>query len=264
MDGLCFKCNKDLCKGSEKYVIVSHNGQSRSFHPGCHTCSLCDAGLWAGQKYTVIPATGLAVCEGCWVKQHGGKSNEMPTASGGVSWKPKTPEQKGYVWQQVALLDIGDTPAASKAKVEATEKPLGTCDKCNKKIFLEAVVLSDAVKRHVDCHQCYDCKTSLVNVSFFEHREHVYCELCVTKQVAKMSMSEKGNSSAAEPQSQVQKSLGDCARCKKPVELKVISAAGKVYHPDTCFKCAKCSRKIAGGEPFFPDDDGVLCEKCGE
>ena len=43
----------------------------------------------------------------------------MPAASGGVSWKPKAPEQKGFVWQQVALLDIADPPEKAKAKMEA-------------------------------------------------------------------------------------------------------------------------------------------------
>ena len=264
MDGLCHKCHKDLRRATEKYVDVSHKGISRAFHPACHACSVCESTLRAGHKYTVIPATGLSVCEACWIKQHGGKANEMPTASGGVSWTPKSPELKGFVWQQVSLLDISETPEARKAKIEATEKPMGTCDVCNKKIYEQAVVLGANVKRHVECHRCYGCRTSLESASFFEHKNRIYCEPCVTKQVATLSLLETETEASKIASVPTQKSHGNCAVCHEPLLLKVISAGGKVYHPETCFKCAKCSRKIAGGEPFYHDDEGVLCEKCGE
>merc|ERR1712065_17444 len=91
--GLCFKCRKDLNKKKEKYVIVQFGKNSRSFHPECHCCKVCDSKLRSGMKYTVEKGTGLCICEPCWLKQHhqGEEYTEMPTASGGVSWKPKAP-----------------------------------------------------------------------------------------------------------------------------------------------------------------------------
>lgn len=259
----CYKCHFDLKKGTEKYVVVSFKGESRSFHPECHQCSKCDNKVKAGMKYTVIPATGLPICEECWVKLHGGKSNELPTAAGGVSWTPKAPETKGWVWSQVELLDVADTPAAQKAKKEATEKPMGTCTACKKKIYSTMVMVDSTQIFHQECHKCYHCRMQLADSSFFELKSRSICATCAAdKKFAALSVADK--SAPAPPVEKVQQNiLGQCPTCGLAVTGTARTASGKSYHPE-CFSCIRCKVAIKGGQAFFPEDDGVLCEKCGE
>ena len=256
---VCWKCRNDLHKGKEKYVQVSFGSVTHLFHPQCHICHVCDKAMGKGKNYTVEEKTGLAVCEPCWQKQHG-SSNSLPTATGGVSWKPKPPQEKGFVWQQVALLDTSSPAAAEQAKKEAREKPMGTCETCKKKVFDQMVVLDDKTRLHPECHTCALCKASLVGSSFFSQGKQRLCEECITKKLSQLSVAPGPAAAvAAAPQ---QRSLGTCGACAKDITGKVVSAGGRSYCVG-CLKCLKCARAIGGQDAYFTRENGVICENCG-
>jgi hypothetical protein len=250
-DGACFKCRKDLHKGKEKYVQVTFQAKTRSFHPDCHTCSVCDKGLKSGMSYTVQPATGLSICEACFQKQHGGDAS-VPKASGGVSWTPKAPSEKGFVWnqvclvlyirhvfvtvKQVVLLDHASPEEAAKQKKEAREKPMGTCKVCSKKIYDEMIKLDGGkTLRHMECHKCSSCHLNLGTASYFLDHDKTTCEECVSKKFSNLSVSVPAPVAASAPK---QTNLGTCAACTKTITSKVVSANGKNY----CSGCLKVKK----------------------
>ena len=57
----------------------------------------------------------------------------------------------------------------------------------------------------------------------------------------------------------VQRSIGKCGACAKPITEDGCTAFGKVYHK-ACFKCSGCRQKIAG--KFFERDGKPFCQKC--
>ena len=57
----------------------------------------------------------------------------------------------------------------------------------------------------------------------------------------------------------VDKTIGKCGMCMKPVTVEGCTAFGKVYHKE-CFKCGNCRRRIDG--KFFQRNDKPYCEKC--
>jgi hypothetical protein len=180
-----------------------------------------------------------------------------------VSWTPKPPAQAGFVWQQVALLDVSSPAAAEQAKKEAREKPLGKCNVCKKSIYDQMVTLDDKKHLHVDCHVCASCKTGLVGVSFFSLQDGKrLCEPCVTNKLAKLSVSSPPAPAAAAAAAPQQRSLGTCNACAANITGKVVSAGGKSYCAG-CLKCLKCARQIGGQDAYFTRDNGVICENCG-
>lgn len=297
-DGSCFKCRRDLNKGKAKYVAVSFQNKTRLFHPECHQCSVCEKQLRSGQSYTVEPKTGLAICEKCWQTQHG-SSSSLPSASGGVSWTPKAPSEKGFVWSQVTLLDHANPAEAIKAQKEARQVILGTCQACKAKIYDDMIRLEGGkVLLHLACHKCATCKSTIADASYFLDGTKTVCEACISKKLAGLSVSSSPPPAAAAPPKQT--SLGTCHSCSKTINGKglfvvdldlllsflillpqVVSANGKNYCAG-CLKvrafsplffslffivlfkqCLKCSRVISGQDAFFNRENGVICETCG-
>lgn len=56
----------------------------------------------------------------------------------------------------------------------------------------------------------------------------------------------------------VQRSIGNCGACNRPINEDGCTAFGKVYHK-ACFKCAVCKQRIAG--KFFEIDGKPYCAK---
>jgi len=57
----------------------------------------------------------------------------------------------------------------------------------------------------------------------------------------------------------VNKTIGTCGICKKPVTDEGCTAFGKFYHKE-CFKCGGCRQKIAG--KFFERSGKPYCQRC--
>jgi hypothetical protein len=192
------------------------------------------------------------------LKQH--PNTNLPTASGGVSWTPKAPEQRGFVWQQALLLDVNAPEEKKKEAKEAKQLAMGHCYKCKKAIYEQMVSLDQKRVAHVACHTCVSCKKELIGSAYFEDAGgKSKCEACAGAQKSKSSGG--GASNSAAPAKPTQTSLGTCEACGKNIEKKVMSSDGKSWHPE-CFKCLKCNRLIKNLEPFFPQDNGVTCEDC--
>ena len=262
----CFKCRRDLNKGRDKHVAVSFKGETRLFHPDCHVCSGPCGGVLR-KKYTVVPATGLPLCEKCWQAEHG-SDGALPAVSGGVSWTVKAPAERGFVWSQVVVLDHATPGAAEKAKQEAREKPLGRCDACSKAVY-DSIVRAGKNSYHVACHLCRTCRKELASASFLTLGAHNYCEDCAAASlVSKVSISPR---SAAAPQPQAAakpvaaSALGACGKCSRPIAGKAVVADGKSYCVG-CLTCLDCRAAVGPADAFFPRPErgGVICEKCGE
>jgi len=65
----------------------------------------------------------------------------------------------------------------------------------------------------------------------------------------------------------VEKTIGKCGMCMKPVTVEGCTAFGKVYHKE-CFKCCVCKRRIDGkffqknGKPYCAKDYEKIVEEC--
>jgi hypothetical protein len=65
----------------------------------------------------------------------------------------------------------------------------------------------------------------------------------------------------------VEKTIGKCGMCMKPVTVEGCTAFGKVYHKE-CFKCCVCKRRIDGkffqknGKPYCEKDYAKIVEEC--
>lgn len=261
-DGLCFKCRKDLNKGREKVLQVNFGGHARLFHPACHCCSgPCQQPIRPSVNYTVRKATGLPVCEPCWLAEHHDGQPHVPAASFGLAWKPAPPAVRGVVWKRVEELDQAQPKEAAAKKAESKQRALGRCAVCTKAIYDDMVTLDKATQRHLACHTCARCRSSLSEGSFFVDKDgKTSCEACYAAFFAKLSVEQPA--AAVASVAPAQPSQGACAVCAKEVTLKSVTARGKLMH-EACFTCRKCCRIIDGKEVFFPEDDGSFtCEQC--
>lgn len=65
----------------------------------------------------------------------------------------------------------------------------------------------------------------------------------------------------------VQKSIGKCGMCKRPIQEDGCTAFGLVYHKE-CFKCCVCKKRIDGkffernGKPYCAKDYEKITEEC--
>jgi len=65
----------------------------------------------------------------------------------------------------------------------------------------------------------------------------------------------------------VEKTIGKCGMCAKPVTVEGCTAFGKVYHKE-CFKCCVCKKRIDGkffqknGKPYCEKDYAKIVEEC--
>ncbi|KAM6460635.1 leupaxin isoform 2-T2 [Liasis olivaceus] len=52
---------------------------------------------------------------------------------------------------------------------------------------------------------------------------------------------------------------GNCASCHKPIAGKVVTALGKIWHPEH-FTCAQCGKEV-GSLPFYERDNKAYCQE---
>ncbi|XP_058972583.1 Wilms tumor protein 1-interacting protein homolog isoform X1 [Pocillopora verrucosa] len=112
----------------------------------------------------------------------------------------------------------------------------GVCHNCKQQINgCESACLAMEHLYHVHCFLCCFCGNQLIGQIFYNVNGKIYCE-------------------------QDYKNLGFspnyCDICGKIIELKIIQALGRSYHP-SCFRCSVCQTEL-DGIPFTGDQENRI------
>ncbi|KAI9204827.1 paxillin [Polychytrium aggregatum] len=117
------------------------------------------------------------------------------------------------------------------------------CGRCEKPLVGDHFVALNQ-KWHKECFTCADCNLSLVDVGYYEHEGHPYCQ---THFYARNEAT--------------------CSTCSKPIIGKCLNVAGRRYHLDH-FKCTFCQQTLqsdvpgSNGKAFKVHDSKPYCLPC--
>lgn len=274
------------CRGCSKRIeghLVCVRGFSALtyYHPACLVCSVCAHTIAVGDRYTV--EKDGPKCHGCFaqwaetvIRRPGGS-----TAAHAVKATPT--DSRGYVWQQVQLIEANAPPPPSRGPVKEDGAvgrmgAMGTCAKCSKPIWGTLLQLQGRragadvwLDLHQECHavrargsgwgglltrrhQCARCKKVFDDGQTYvrDTAGHTVCEGCYAADLAAKAAQPKTMTS--EIQEGEQKALGTCPKCSKAVLLSATTVKGK----GSCIAAKEgrhlltCSRSVPPRVPRVP------------
>jgi hypothetical protein len=228
------------------------------FHEDCHICVVCNKKVKSGERFTVEKEG--TKCFSCWEHWHAQKRT-LPQGGGA-----KPSEDRGYVWQQVQLINSANPeqqiPQGKEKKGGGVrEGNMGTCAVCRKTIFGVLLRLGEK-DLHPECHRCGKCKRQFAEDETFAREG--YSKIAICNQCIDLNHQ---NKIASKPQveSEIQTldktSMGKCGSCSKDVYDSAVTVQSAKYHK-TCFKCDKCGNQINPKDGFVREGAGFWCENC--
>ena len=115
-----------------------------------------------------------------------------------------------------------------------------TCHRCKRDIDGKYIVGPNRTLYHADCFSCKECNRKIR--TYCEHEEEIFCVSDYSRLYA-----------------------SKCAACKQPLKDRIRTlqgteeASGLKWH-ESCFKCAKCHKRLAS-KVFFHEKK-LFCEYC--
>jgi hypothetical protein len=217
--------------------FFSAGGQK--YHPECFVCSVCGAAIDDTTGFAE-DTEGKIYCEKDFDELHAPRCEacKRPVADACIKlgervWHPDHfvcsgcgVKLRGKPFREDDGLPYCPPCKEIRAKKNATSGEI--CARCKQPITGEYVIINGQ-KIHLEHFRCELCHAEFLGGNFKEHEGKQVCLNCYSK-IAKQC----------------------CARCKKPIVGRTVTALNNIYHPE-CFCCTVCGDLFTKGSYFEHD-----------
>lgn len=234
------------------------NAIGRTYHPEHFVCACCSQPFDQG-KFIIHEGEPY-----CHVDYYELFSNKCKTCNEPIKDKFITVEDYHFHPEHFVCETCGKLLPGMKYKVHEKTKCI-LCVDC----YVKRIQLSDVERYCAKCKRLIEGEYIILKGQFF-HAEHFRCEECGCAFSGGNSHEFEGALYCTEHYEQMLRK--NCAKCKKPILGRSITAAGRMWHPEH-FCCHVCSEMLngtsyyeKGGEPYcelhYSQLFGVTCSYC--